>query len=122
MQIPAKVGQSTVQINIMSITWRTAALPNALFINSGIIEANLVNLNQEFNLSYITDLIAQKTSGEEKSLLENTDLIFHKQECDRLIEKLETASKNSHLPDTTSAKPALNDLLIRLRLTVISNM
>ena len=95
-------------------------LTGIYLMQTGKIESNLVNLNQEFNLSYISDLIAQKTSSNEKAILENTDLIFHKKECDRLIEKLKTASENTHLPDVASAKSSLNDLLIRVR-TVINN-
>ena len=85
-------------------------------MQTGEIEANLVNLNQEFNLSYIPDLIARKTSGTENSILKNIDLEFHQQECDRLISQLEIAAENSHLPDKPSAKSELNDLLIRLRI------
>ena len=84
-------------------------------MQTGKIEANLVKLNQEFNLSYLPDLIAQKISDKEKSVLKDADVKFHQQECDRLTEKLELASQNSHLPDLPSAKPALNDLLIRMR-------
>jgi uncharacterized protein len=67
-------------------------------------------------LTYIPDLIGQKTSSIETSTFKNIDLEFHRQECDRLIEKLELAANNSHLPDTASAKPALNNLLIRMRM------
>jgi hypothetical protein len=39
-------------------------------MQTGIVEANLVNLNREFNLTYIDDLIARKLEGVEKSILE----------------------------------------------------
>ena len=91
-------------------------LTGIYLMQTGKIEANLVNLNREFNLAYLPDLIEQKTSGVETSTLKNIDLEFHRQECDRLIRQLELASNNSHLPNTSSAKPALNNLLIRLRM------
>jgi len=90
-------------------------LTGIYLMQTGMIEANLAKLNQEFNLSYISDLIIKKTMGEEKSILNEADLEFHFQEYQRLQQKLESASQNSHLPDNPSAKPALHDLLVRLR-------
>ncbi|MGL5874113.1 MAG: nucleotidyltransferase domain-containing protein [Xenococcaceae cyanobacterium] len=88
-------------------------------MQTGIVEANLVNLNREFNLSYIDDLISIKLEGAEKSVLENIDVKFYKQEWYRLQSVLEKASAKSHLPKTPSAKPALNDLLVRLRMKTV---
>lgn len=88
-------------------------------MQTGIVEANLVNLNREFNLSYIDDLISLKLEGAEKSVLEKIDIKFYQQECDRLQSELEKASLESHLPETSSAKPALNDLLVRLRMQTV---
>lgn len=34
-------------------------------MNIGVIEANLINLNQEFQLPYIAESIEQKTQGGE---------------------------------------------------------
>jgi uncharacterized protein len=85
-------------------------------MQTGTVEANLVTLNQQFGLSCLPDLIAQKQTGSEKATLSQTDVAFHRQECDRLCQALETASLQSHLPDTPSAQAALNDLLVRLRL------
>ncbi len=51
-----------------------------------------------------------------RSQAQSPDLEFHRRECDRLICKLEAASQASHLPEAPAAKPALNDLLIRVRL------
>jgi hypothetical protein len=35
-------------------------------MQTGVVEANLVTLNEVFNLSYIPDLVAAKLGGEEK--------------------------------------------------------
>ena len=85
-------------------------------MQTGRIEANLNDLNQEFGLPYIPDLVAQKVSGVEKERVQNIDLEFHQREYDRLREKLTLSSQHSDLPDAPTAKPALNDLLLRIRL------
>ncbi len=84
-------------------------------MNTGKIEANLVNLNQEFKLPYISDLIEQKKARSEKTTLKEVDLKFHHQEYQRLQEELEIAFNNSHLPENSSAKPELNSLLVQVR-------
>ncbi len=86
-------------------------------MQTGIIEANLVKLNEKFQLSYLEDLIAKKITGEEKSTLKDTQIDFYFQEYERLQQELEIASQNSHLSETSSAKPALNDLLVQIRLS-----
>jgi uncharacterized protein len=85
-------------------------------MQTGIVEANLIRLNQEFNLVYIPELIAQKLAGAEKSLLTDVDVAFHQGEYNRLQTQLEEAYQASNLPEAPSAKEALNDLLVRLRL------
>lgn len=89
-------------------------------MRSGILETNLVNLNEEFQLAYLPDLIDRKLTGGEKSILENTDLDFHQQEYNRLRNELEIAFQKSGLPESTSAREALNDLLVRIRMKAIA--
>lgn len=85
-------------------------------MRTGEVEANLLRLNDEYNLPFIPDLIARKVEGCEKSLLVEGDLIFHRNEYERLRGELEAAAQASRLPDAATAKPALNELLVRLRL------
>lgn len=85
-------------------------------MKTGEIETNLVKLNEVFQLPYIPDLIARKLAGEEKSVLEDTNLDFHEGEYSRLQSQLEEASESSWLPEAPSAQDALNDLLCRLRM------
>ena len=96
-------------------------LTGIYLMKTGRIEANLVKLNEEFQLPYIVDIIAQKISATEKSLLEETDLEFHTQEYQRWQHELESAFYNSHLPNDASAKPDLNSLLISIRQELLSN-
>ncbi|MGK7878107.1 MAG: nucleotidyltransferase domain-containing protein [Xenococcaceae cyanobacterium] len=94
-------------------------LTGIYLMRTGWVETNLVKLNEEFKLSYIPDLIARKLEGGEKSVLENVDVGFHQSEYERLRNQLESAFQESHLPEVPSAKAALNDLLVRLRMTSI---
>nr|WP_246141812.1 nucleotidyltransferase domain-containing protein [Hyella patelloides] len=95
-------------------------LTGIYLMKTGTIEANLVSLNQEFQLPYIPELIDLKIQGAEKSTLKDIDLDFHFQEYQRLQNELEVASQNSHLPDEPSAKEDLNQFLVRLRKSRIS--
>jgi predicted nucleotidyltransferase len=92
-------------------------LTGIYLMQTGKIEANLVSLNRRFNLSYITDLIALKLAGEEKSTISTDNLDFYAQEYQRLIQELEIAATKTHLPDAPKGKKDLNDLLLRVRLS-----
>ncbi|MEQ8541826.1 MAG: nucleotidyltransferase domain-containing protein [Coleofasciculus sp. D1-CHI-01] len=85
-------------------------------MKTGEVEANLLKLNEEFRLSYISDLITQKLTNAEKSPIEEGDLAFYRGEYERLYDELEQASQSSELPATPSVKEALNDMLIKVRL------
>lgn len=85
-------------------------------MRSGAVNANLVELNAEAQLPYISDLIACKQSAE-NSTLPDADVDSHRKECERLKAELQSAHDKSHLPELPSeqAKAALNELLVRLR-------
>lgn len=87
-------------------------------MRTGRVEANLIELNKEAQLTYLDDLLAQKLSGPEKAVLEDVDLAFHTAETQRLTLELERAHQESKLPNMASAGDALNDLLVRLRLSL----
>jgi predicted nucleotidyltransferase len=85
-------------------------------MRSGEVEANLVRLNAEFKLPYISELIERKLAGPEQSALSDVDVDFHRREFERLRDLLEDAHRETSLPETPAGRAALNDLLIRLRL------
>ena len=85
-------------------------------MRTGEIEANLENLNQDARLPRVDDLIALKREGPERSAMKDADVAFHFGEYERLRTELEDAHQASKLPEAPSARPALNDLLVRLRL------
>lgn len=87
---------------------------------TGLVEANLIKLNEIFNLPYLQELIDLKTRGSENTTITDSDLPWHRQEFERLIKILEDAGATSSLPRTPTAKPALNDLLVRLRLHTVN--
>jgi predicted nucleotidyltransferase len=91
-------------------------------MRTGEVEANLVRLNEEVGLGHIDDLIARKLAGPEQSVLGDGDVAFHRREYERLVAELEAAYQASSLPEGPSARPALNDLLVRLRLRTSSGI
>ena len=86
-------------------------------MRTGQIEANLSILNQQFKLSYIDELINYKANSREKATLPNNDIKFYGGEYKRLRKILEEETAISKLPISHDLKPALEDLLIRLRLS-----
>ncbi len=84
-------------------------------LRTGVIEANLVRLNEQARLGHVDELIARKLAGAERSTLDDADAAFHESEYHRLRAALEAAHRDSTLPETPTARPALHDLLVRLR-------
>jgi predicted nucleotidyltransferase len=86
-------------------------------MRTGVIEANLLTLNETFRLSYIADLVARKTAGENTTLTD-ADLVFYQSQYERLRIELQSAFEASTLPEAPddTTRNAINALLIRLRL------
>ena len=91
-------------------------LTGTRLMRTGEVEANLRALNEEFKLPYLPELIERKLSGPEHSTLEDADVPFYRGEYERLRAALEEAFRQSRLPEAPSARAALEDLLVRLRL------
>jgi predicted nucleotidyltransferase len=87
-------------------------------MRTGTVEANLVDLNDEFRLPYVAQLIDRKIHGAEKGTLETNEAEFHRREYESLVARLETEGMQSRLPDEPTCRDALNDLLVRIRLTL----
>ncbi len=85
-------------------------------MRTGKVEANLIRLNEMFQLPCINELIARKLAGPEQSTLPVDDISLHTSEYDRLRGVLQNAFETSSLPETPSSQPGLNDLLVRVRL------
>lgn len=86
-------------------------------MRTGMIEANLLTLNDEFRLPFLKDLIDRKLTGPEKSTVEDPDIDFHESEYQRLRRELQTAHDESRLPELPGdpTRIALDALLVRIR-------
>ncbi|MDB5305377.1 MAG: putative nucleotidyltransferase [Phycisphaerales bacterium] len=89
-------------------------------MRAGEIEANLLKLNEDFRLPFIGDLVARKLAGPEQSTLGDDDFSFHERQYQQLREALETAFQASRLPEAPTARGALNDLLVRMRIGIFA--
>lgn len=89
-------------------------------MQTGVVDANLVRLNETVKLPDLDDLIQRKVAGAEKDRLTEADLSFHRSEYDRLRNRLQQAYEASDLPEVPPASAALHDLLVRLRLGLLS--
>jgi predicted nucleotidyltransferase len=85
-------------------------------MRTGQVEADLTRPNADAGLPHVADLIARKHAGPEQSVLDDRDTGFHRREFDRLQVALEDTHRASRLPEVPSARAALNDMLVRLRL------
>lgn len=87
-------------------------------MRTGVVEANLVTLNESFRLPFLPDLIARKLGGPEQSTLDDADLAYHEIQYNRLRAELQSAHEASRLPEapTDQTRTAINDLLVRIRL------
>jgi predicted nucleotidyltransferase len=84
-------------------------------MRTGTVNANLPECNREIGLPYIDTLIERKRTGGERGVLTAPDIAFYGSEYERLRMLLVEASERSALPDTPTARPALADLLRRIR-------
>jgi len=85
-------------------------------MRTGAVEADLRVLNEKFKLDYLPELIERKLQGPERSTLDDADMDFYRGEYERLRALLEESHQSSTLPEAPTARAALDDLLIRLRL------
>src|SRR6516165_1248554 len=80
-------------------------------MQTGLVEANLVRLNEAAKLPYIDELIQRKVGGLEKERLTEADVNFHRSEYDRLRSKLQQAHEASALPEAPGGSAELHELL-----------
>lgn len=86
-------------------------------LRTGEVNASLPECNaRTLRLPYVDDLIARKTEGAEKGVLKDADVDFHRAEYLRLMTILAEAAEASTLPPAPTARAALHDLLVCIRL------
>ena len=87
-------------------------------MRAGVIEANLLRLNEDFKLPYLDELVARKVGGTEKATLGEGEVNFYRSEYERLRRLLEDSYQASALPERPEGQAeALNDLLVRVRMS-----
>ncbi len=110
--------ESPPRVKPLLYTYRVL-LTGIHLMRTGVLNANLPELNKEYRLPYVDDLIARKTGGVEKSTLSDADMAFHKSEYQRLQARLEEEQRHTKLPETAAARDEMNQLLVRLRLASV---
>lgn len=88
-------------------------------LRTGEVVANLSNLNEQFRLGEVEDLVARKRAGAEKMPLEERELAAYGASLNRLEGALEHAHSRSSLPEEPTTAAALEDFVVRLRLDAV---
>jgi uncharacterized protein len=89
-------------------------------MRSGEIEANLGLLNEIYRLPFIPDLIARKLAGAEQQTLNRGEIDQYEGEFHSLRTRLIEEASMTALPKSHTAQPALNDILVRVRLASLA--
>lgn len=84
-------------------------------MRTGQIEIYLPTLADLFQLSYIPEWIERKLMGGNRALVAESEKGFFTDEYKRLVTEIDRARDATHLPANVDVKPALNDLLLRVR-------
>lgn len=85
-------------------------------LKTGEVEANLVRLNERFQLPGVNDLIQRKVTGAETDRLLPSDLETHHMQLARLEAQMAEAFEQSRLPDEPTTFSELDDFVVRVRL------
>lgn len=89
-------------------------------MRTGEVQANITILNQSHKLSYIDELVKQKTTGTEHGAISSNDISIYRSEFERLLAMLLESYQESSLPEVAQGKEQLNDLLVRTRMKALS--
>jgi uncharacterized protein len=85
-------------------------------MRTGEVEANLIRLNQEYDLPFVMELVQRKVAGDEQGILHDADVDLHAREYERLLIELDEAGVRSALPELPAVEKQLNDFVVRVRL------
>lgn len=118
-QWKAVAKNGTPRVKGLLYTYRVL-LAGIHLMQAGQVESNLQELNKQFRLPYIDELIQIKTSGSETGVVPAEDMTRHESEFLRLCTMLDEARDRSSLPEEARGRQALEDLLIRLRISSLN--
>jgi uncharacterized protein len=85
-------------------------------LRTGTIEANVIELNEEFRFAQITELVERKREGAEKMLLDPAEIPAQLEVLDGLETALDAAHASSALPEHVTNRAALDDFVVRVRM------
>jgi len=86
-------------------------------MRTGEVVANLSLLNDAIRLPEVSELVQRKQQGAEKMPLTSSELSLHAGHLDRLEAELHRAHEASALPNEPTTAEALNEFVVRLRLS-----
>ena len=89
-------------------------------MQSGEVEPNLPKLLEYLPQPGVADLVAAKVGGAEKQGLPESEVERHAASFQGLLGRLEAARDESQLPESPTAYPELQDLLVRARMGTLS--
>lgn len=110
-------GPSRGTVKGMLYTYRPL-MAGVVLMTEGIVESNIVLLNERFRFSFIDDLVAAKVSGAEKQALNGADMAFHESQFESLCARLQEASGKCDLPESppSDVRQALDELVVAAQL------
>jgi len=85
-------------------------------LKTGEVEANLVRLNERFQLPGVNELIQRKVTGAETDRLLPSDFETHHTQLARLEAQMAEAFEQSRLPDEPTTFSELDEFVVRVRL------
>ncbi len=106
--------QAQPRVKPLLYVYRTL-LTGIFLMEHGQLEANLIRLNEYFQLPFLANLIRSKVEGGEQQILDDGEFQFHEGQFQALTRRLEKAQAQTSLPAEGSAFDELNHLLIQLR-------
>ena len=92
-----------------------AALTGVHLMRTGQIITHLPTLNEEANIRYVNDALQQRKENPGPNPISPREASHQRHQGEKLVNWLRNAAEGSQLPTNTTAKPALNDLLLRIR-------
>ncbi len=91
-------------------------------MRTGEIEANINTLNELFRIEHVAELVARKRQGAEKMPLAASEIAQHDIYLEEFEGELLAAHAQSRLPEEPTTAAALEDFVLRLRLSRLEGM
>jgi predicted nucleotidyltransferase len=107
--------QDGATVKDLLYAWRVL-LTGIHVLRTGVVEANLANLNRGRGMGVIDELIARKRGGAEHAALSAEEAEAHLALLDEEMKAMTAAFETSGLPESPTTLDALNDFVIRARL------